>query len=166
MRRKDREVKDFDKIISIIDHCEILRLGLADGDFPYIVPVNFSYEVENENGRRKIIFYIHGAMAGRKFELMKKNNKCSFEMDIPLKMDFLYDKKDITMRYQSVMGEAELFFIKDEEKESVMQEKILSRTEEMKNFPWNKAALKNCAIVKICVTNISAKVNPLNGNAD
>ena len=46
MRRKDREVKEFDKIIKIIDKCEIIRLGLADGDYPYIVPVNFSYTVD------------------------------------------------------------------------------------------------------------------------
>jgi uncharacterized protein len=165
MRRKDREVCDFDKIISIIDRCEIIRLGLADGDFPYIVPVNFSYEITGDE-KKQIIFYIHGACAGRKYELMKKNKKCSFEMDIPLKMDFLYDKKDITMRYESVMGEADLFFVAEEEKEYVMQEKILSRTQEMKTFPWNKAALLKCSVVKLCVTSISAKANPLNGNAD
>ena len=42
MRRKDREVTDFDSIVRIIDKCDVLRLGLADGDYPYIVPVNFS----------------------------------------------------------------------------------------------------------------------------
>lgn len=46
MRRKDREVTDFDTIVGIIDECDILRLGLADGDYPYIVPVNFAYTVE------------------------------------------------------------------------------------------------------------------------
>lgn len=45
MRRKDREITDFNEIRKIIDACEILRLGLADGDFPYIVPVNFAYTV-------------------------------------------------------------------------------------------------------------------------
>ena len=32
MRRKDREVTDFNEIIKIIDECEIIRLGIADGD--------------------------------------------------------------------------------------------------------------------------------------
>ena len=68
MRRKDREVTDFDKIVKIIDQCDILRLGIADGDYPYIVPVNFAYTVEGE----QICFYIHGATAGRKYELLKK----------------------------------------------------------------------------------------------
>lgn len=69
MRRKDREVTDFDTIVKIINECDIIRLGLSDGDFPYIVPVNFAYSVEGQ----KICFYIHGAMAGRKFELMNRN---------------------------------------------------------------------------------------------
>ena len=45
MRRNDREVTDFDEIVKIIDECEVLRLGLADGDYPYIVPMNFAYRV-------------------------------------------------------------------------------------------------------------------------
>ena len=163
MRRKDREVTDFSKIVSFIDKCEILRLGLSDGDFPYIVPVNFSYEILED---KKINFYIHGAVAGRKFELMKKNKLCSFEMDTPLKMDFLYKEKDITMRYESVMGTAKIEFIADNEKENIMQNKILSRTKELSEFPWNKAALKKCAVARLCVISISAKENPLNGNAD
>lgn len=163
MRRKDREVTDFDRIVSIIDKCEILRIGLADGDFPYIVPLNFHYEVTDGN---HINFYIHGAMAGRKYELMQKNKKCSFEMDIPLKIDYLYDCQDITMRYESVMGTAALEFIKDEDKEKVMQEKILSRYEEMSRFQWNKESLNRCAIVKLSVNEITAKVNPIKGGAD
>lgn len=163
MRRKDREVTDFNQIISIIDKCEIIRIGLADGDFPYIVPLNFHYEVTDKN---QINFYIHGAMAGRKYELMQKLKKCSFEMDVPLKIDYLYDCHDITMRYESVMGTATLEFINDEDKEQVMQEKILSRYEEMSKFPWNRDSLKRCAIVKLSVNEITAKINPLKGSAD
>lgn len=89
MRRKDREITDFNEIRKIIDACEILRLGLADGDFPYIVPVNFAYTVTDG----QICFYIHGAVAGRKYELLCRNPVCSFEMDIPLYMECLPDKK-------------------------------------------------------------------------
>ena len=89
MRRKDREVTDFEKIIRIIDECQIVRLGLADGDYPYIVPVNFAYKVTDD----QITLYIHGAMAGRKYEMLCKNPVCSFEMDIPLEMDCIPERK-------------------------------------------------------------------------
>ena len=164
MRRKDREITDFNKLVEIIDHCEVLRLGLIDGEFPYIVPVNFSYEADISNC--EICFYIHGAMAGRKYDLLKKNSKCSFEMDNLLKIEYLYDCHDITTRYESVMGTAKVEEIADCNKEIVMQEKVLSRWEKAKTFPWNRESLKRCAIFKIVVKTISGKMNPLNGGAD
>ena len=93
MRRKDREITDFDRIIEIIDRCEILRIGLADGEFPYIVPLNFGYTVSG----KQFDFYVHGALAGRKYELMNRNKKCSFEMDIPIRIDCDAEKKKATM---------------------------------------------------------------------
>ncbi len=89
MRRTDREVTDFDKIMEIVDECDILRLGLSDGNYPYIVPVNFAYKLAND----KLFFYIHGAKAGRKYELLQQNPVCSFEMDIPIRMELLPLKK-------------------------------------------------------------------------
>ena len=38
MRRKDREITDFNEIMKIIDKCDTCRLALFDDDFPYIVP--------------------------------------------------------------------------------------------------------------------------------
>ncbi|MCD8238347.1 MAG: pyridoxamine 5'-phosphate oxidase family protein [Clostridiales bacterium] len=155
MRRKDREVTDFNEIIKIIDECEVLRLGLADGDFPYIVPVNFSYRVQG----KEIEFYIHGALAGRKYELLQKNPLCSFEMDIPLGMDFLYEKKDVTMRYKCVMGKAEAEFLEGEKKQKALDDIIMARYEETKNFDYNKTAVARTAVIKLKVTEVTAKAN-------
>lgn len=44
MRRKDREVTELEAVMEIIRQCDVLRLGLADGDYPYIVPMNFGWE--------------------------------------------------------------------------------------------------------------------------
>ena len=46
MRRKDREIKDFNEIIEIIRKCDVCRIALHDGDFPYIVPLNFGLDVQ------------------------------------------------------------------------------------------------------------------------
>lgn len=167
MRRKDREITDFKKLVEMIDHCEVIRLGLvddADKDFPYIVPVNFSYEANETTG--EINFYIHGAKAGRKYELLKKNCKCSFEMDTQLKIDYLYDCHDITTRYECVMGTAVVEEIPDSQKEQIMQEKVLSRWEEADSFPWNRKSLSRCGMFKLVVKTISGKMNPLKGGAD
>lgn len=162
MRRKDREVSDFNEIVSIIDECEIIRLGLADGDFPYIVPVNFGYTVEGE----QICFYIHGAMAGRKYEMLNKNPYCSFEMDIPLQMDCIVEAKDVTMRYKSVMGKCKVEFLEGEAKQDAIDNVILARHEETKNFEYNRETVARTAIAKLSVMEISAKANPISGGPD
>ena len=77
MRRKDREVTELEAVMEIIRQCDVLRLGLADGDYPYIVPMNFGWE--EKEGR--LYFYLHGAAEGRKAELLRQNGACFFQMD-------------------------------------------------------------------------------------
>ncbi len=162
MRRKDREVTDFETIVQIIDECQIIRIGLADGEFPYIVPLNFAYTVTGT----QIEFYVHGAMAGRKYELMNKNGKCSFEMDIPLEMDCIIEKKDVTMRYKCVMGTALITFLEGDEKQKAIDEIIMNRYEETRNFEYNHNTVKRTAVAKLTVIDLTAKVNPIAGGAD
>ena len=162
MRRKDREVTDFGEILRIIDGCANIRLGLADGDFPYIVPVNFAYTAEGGCVR----FYIHGAMAGRKYEMLKAHPLCSFEMDIPLGLDCMAEKKSVTMRYRSVMGKAEVRFLEGEEKRRAMDAIIMARYEKTRNFDYNTAALARTAVGELNVLELSAKENPPAARAD
>lgn len=162
MRRRDREVTDFETILEIIDECNIIRIGLADGDFPYIVPLNFAYTVSG----KQIEFYVHGAMAGIKYELMNKNRKCSFEMDIPLEMDCMVEKKDVTMRYKSVMGTADITFLEEEEKQNAIDNIIMNRYKETRNFDYNRKMVAVTAVAKLTVTNLTAKSNPVGGGTD
>ena len=49
MRRKDREITNLDEVINILEHTDVIRLAMNNGDFPYIVPVNFCYELTTNN---------------------------------------------------------------------------------------------------------------------
>lgn len=162
MRRKDREVTDSEKILEIVDECEIVRLGLADGDVPYIVPVNFAWRMEE--GRLEL--YIHGAKAGRKYELMRKNGRCSFEMDVPVALECIPERGDVTMRYKCVMGTADINFLEGEEKQYALDQIIMARHEETKNFPYQKSLVKATAVARLRVTELSAKANLRIGEPD
>lgn len=41
MRRKDREITEFEEIIDVMERCGVCRLALHDEEYPYIVPLNF-----------------------------------------------------------------------------------------------------------------------------
>ena len=66
MRKSDREIKNSTQINAIIGQMDAIQIGFFDGDEVYIVPLSFGY-VE-ENGR--YTFYMHGAKAGRKADLV------------------------------------------------------------------------------------------------
>ena len=57
MRRKDREITDFDEMMKIIAKCDTCRLALFDDEFPYIVPLNFGTDVEEG----QLYLYFHSA---------------------------------------------------------------------------------------------------------
>ena len=54
MRRKDREIKEFDEIIDVLSRCKVLHLALISDGKPYAVPVNFGYAVCERDGQKKL----------------------------------------------------------------------------------------------------------------
>lgn len=154
MRRKDREIIDFNSIIEIIKRCDTIRLGFADGDYPYIVPLSFGFETQGE----QIYFYIHGATEGRKAELMKQNRSCSFEMDCDHKLFLDYEKKQATMKYSSLMGKVDIEIIEDDDKKRCA-DVLLSGYENAKGFEYNTDSLSFTMLARLTVTEYTAKSN-------
>ena len=58
MRRKDREIQDFDEIIEVMKKCDVCRVAMRGEEYPYMVPLNFGMEVEET----QVTLYFHGAM--------------------------------------------------------------------------------------------------------
>ena len=48
MRRKEREITDFEEIIKILDESNFLTLAMIKGTEPYSVPVNFGYKLDDD----------------------------------------------------------------------------------------------------------------------
>ena len=44
MRRKDREITDFQELVRIMEQCDVCRIALNGGGFPYIVPLHLPPE--------------------------------------------------------------------------------------------------------------------------
>ena len=74
MRRQEREIRDEAEIQEILEKGLVCRLGLYDGQYPYVVPLNYGYR----NG----CIYFHCAREGRKIDILKKNDRVCIEVDI------------------------------------------------------------------------------------
>ena len=151
MRRTDREIKDFEEIVKVIEKCEICRLAFNDGDYPYILPLNFGMQLENG----KIVFYFHGAEEGKKYELIAKNGKASFEMDCSTKLVTILEDGNCTMEYESVIGQGSVEILPDGEKERALD--ILMKHYHKEDFPYNKAIIPRTTVFKMTVDTCTGK---------
>ncbi|MCI8614631.1 pyridoxamine 5'-phosphate oxidase family protein [Parablautia intestinalis] len=151
MRRKDREIKDFDEIVKVIEKCEICRLALYDEEYPYILPLNFGMALENG----KIVLYFHGALEGKKYDLIAVNNKAGFEMDCETKLVTILEDGNCTMEYESVVGTGKVEILPDEEKERALD--ILMKHYHKEDFPYNKAVIPRTRVFRLTVESCTGK---------
>lgn len=152
MRRKDREVTEIKEITGIMDKCLVVRLALFDGDYPYIVPLNFGYR--DDGG--KITLYFHCAKEGKKLELMKRCNKAAFEMDCPGR--FIDGDKacDATMEFDSVCGRGVLEVVSDEEKLPALK-LLMHQYSDRREFEFDGKLLSAITVLKLTVSEITGK---------
>lgn len=152
MRRKDRGIKDFDEIVGVLEKCEVCRIAVNDGEFPYIVPLSFGLQREGE----KLTLYYHSAKEGTKVDLLKKNDHVSFEADCSQRLIFDEEKGNCTTEYESVVGRGRIEFIEDgEDKEKALR--ILMRHYRREEFSFNAAMIPQTAVLKLTVLSLSGK---------
>lgn len=151
MRRSDREITDFQEIVEVIEKCEVCRLAMHDKEYPYIVPVNYGMQLE-EN---KIALYFHGAMEGKKYQLMEKNPKVCFEVDCNHGLYTSQEKGNCTMAYESVIGFGTIHTIPDEEKYDALC--ILMKHYHKEDFAFNQAVMPQTRVWKLVVDSCTGK---------
>jgi nitroimidazol reductase NimA-like FMN-containing flavoprotein (pyridoxamine 5'-phosphate oxidase superfamily) len=110
MRRKDREIKNIEEIEEIIEKADVCRIALSDRDMPYIVTMNFGYR-----GGEKPALFLHCACEGKKIDIMKRNNRACFALDVDHKLVKTDSGCNFSMNYRSVVGTGRIFFIEKRE---------------------------------------------------
>lgn len=151
MRRKDREITDFDEMMKIIAKCDTCRLALFDDEFPYIVPLNFGTNVEEG----QLYLYFHSAKEGTKLDLIRKNNKVTFEMDCEHNIILYEERMSCTMGYASVIGHGNIEFVDDEDKLEAL--KIIMRHYHSEEFKFNTNMMKATTVLRLKVLDMTGK---------
>lgn len=154
MRKSEREIKSKDEIIDIINRCDVCRLGLNDDGYPYIIPLNFGYTFDDE-----LILYFHSALEGKKVDLIKKDNRASFEMDTSHNLEYFKDLGYCTMSYESIMGRGEIKILDDEEKLEALK-LLMKKYHGGKDVYFNPAAIPRTLCYTLHVNELSAKRKP------
>ena len=156
MTRREREITDLNEIINILDKSQVLHLGLTDGDQPYIVPMNYGYTMENG----KLTLFLHGATKGYKLDLINANPKVCFELEC----DVHPFEGEVACQYgtcySSLIGRGIAEIVEDvEEKKRALS--ILMKTQTGKEFIFDDPKASIVSVIKIHVSEYSAKRRPL-----
>lgn len=151
MRRKDREITDFQEMMKIIEHCDVCRLALWGKEFPYIVPLNFGVDV----CKGQCYLYFHCANTGKKLDLMRQNNKAAFEMDCDHNIILYEERMSCTMGYASVIGQGTIEWIDEDQKLEAL--KIIMRHYHHEAFQFNKDMAKVTTVFRLKVESMTGK---------
>ncbi|MHB1696855.1 MAG: pyridoxamine 5'-phosphate oxidase family protein [bacterium] len=160
MRRKDKEICNYEDIEKILTDAKIGILGLCIDGSAYTVPVNFAYY-------GGAIFF-HSSEKGKKIKALKNNNAVSFLTFIEGDIIAAKPPCRLTQAYKSVMINGKASFIKSisEKREALLAlnkkyypyEEYLSLDEEtVRNFK-SKAGI-NVEVIKITIDSITGKSN-------
>lgn len=148
MRRSEKEIKGRDEIETVMKKATVCRLGLADGNMPYVVPVNFGFK---DNA-----LYFHSAKEGRKLDILRRNNNVCFEMDAD--QAFVPAEKGCnwSMKYRSVIGNGKAYFV-DAPAEKIVVLKIIMAHYSDKPYEFTAEEAATVAVIRIDIESLSGK---------
>lgn len=137
-----------ENIEAIIRKASVCRLGILDGDTPYVVPLCFGY--------RDNTLYFHGSMKSGKYALIQKHPKVGFEFDILAETISAPDPCDWDMRYQSVIGSGTAAMVEEAAEKRQALEIIVSQYAE-KSRPFTEQAMRATAVFKVEIETMTGK---------
>lgn len=160
LTRREREVTDIKEILKILDKSKIIHIGLVDGDEPYVVPMNYGYTYENE----QLTFYLHCATEGKKLDVIRKNPKVFFSIESDVEPFSGQVACQYGTSYSSVMGKG-IAYIKEEAEDKMKFLSLFMKTQTGLDFEFNERLVSAVTLIKIDVTDFTAKHRPKPINA-
>jgi len=156
MTKRELQITDENQIRAILDTAKVLHLGLCVGNEPYVVPMNYGYTMEE--GR--LTFYLHGALRGKKLDMIRANNRVFVELDCN-RVPFEGDKPcQYGLGYFSVMGRGTATVVDDVE-EKMKALTVLMKTQTGKDFTFNEQLVSIVSVIRIDVAEFTAKHRPI-----
>jgi len=149
MRRADKEIKSYQELAAIMKKAIVCRISLVDGDCPYIVPVNFAVHEKH--------LYFHSAMEGKKIDILRKNNKVCFEMDVSTEIVKGKEPCFWGMKYLSVIGFGQASFIEKSNEKKKALDLLMEKYAGGSLFSYHEEALKKVFVIDIKIEKISGK---------
>jgi uncharacterized protein len=149
MRKKEYEITNLPDIEEILLKADICRLGMTDGAIPYIVPLNFGY--------RDRTLYFHTGLAGKKIDILKKNNIICFEVDVDAELVSSDTACGFGMKYRSVIGTGRAHFVDNREEKRKALDIIMAHYSQQESWEYREHSFERTCIIRVTIDAISGR---------
>ena len=154
MRRKDKEITNIHEKINIIKKCKVCRIGLSENNMPYIVPLNYGYDFENDT----LTLFFHSAKEGKKIDVIKNNNNACFEIDCDTKLIEAERACSYGYAFKSIIGFGKIIILENvDEKIDGLNKIMKHQTERETVYNFTHDDLKNVCVYKMIVEEFTGK---------
>ena len=106
---------------------------------------------------KKVTLYFHSALEGYKVDLMKRDNRASFEMDCNHLLQYFEDKGYCTMSYESIIGKGKIRILNPDEKMNALRKLMAQYHNGDENKYFNPAAVERTLVYALDVEEIAGK---------
>jgi nitroimidazol reductase NimA-like FMN-containing flavoprotein (pyridoxamine 5'-phosphate oxidase superfamily) len=148
VRRSDREVTERAGIESIIRRSTVCRLGLSDGEQPYVVPLCFGFKDD--------VLYFHGASVGKKIEILSANPRVCFEFDLDAEIVPGTEACAWGMKYRSVIGFGRAALVNDLGSKREALDAIMRQYGDGV-FSYSEAVIRKIAVIAVTIDGMTCK---------
>jgi nitroimidazol reductase NimA-like FMN-containing flavoprotein (pyridoxamine 5'-phosphate oxidase superfamily) len=150
MRRSERAITDPAELESILREAVVCRMGLCDGEVPYVVPMNYGY--------RDGSVFLHSAAEGRKIEILRKNPNVCLEFEKDVELIPAEAACSFSMKYRSVIASGKAVFLEDVEEKAKGLNVIMAQYTG-KEYEFPPQALKRIVVIRVDLEECSGKHN-------
>jgi len=156
MRRGDKEIVDRKELHRILDEAMVVRLGMLDGERPYVVPLNFAREGDE--------LWFHAAKAGRKLDCLRAAPAVCVEAD---KLITLHTGPsacdDWTSYYESVIGFGTAEIVEDEATKLHGLRAIMRKYSGRDDWEFAGESVSKTAVWRVRLDALTGKRSPARG---
>ncbi|MEW5774617.1 MAG: pyridoxamine 5'-phosphate oxidase family protein [Thermodesulfobacteriota bacterium] len=148
-RKPGREITDLAEMEEVLARARVMRLGLTDGQWPYVVPVNFGYEPGS--------IWLHSSPAGFKMDLMAANPRVCFEVEDDWSLVTGDKPCDWSTRFRSVIGFGTAEVVLDSARKAHGLDVIMRSHGFAGELSYPPEILDKAAVVRIGITSMTGK---------
>jgi hypothetical protein len=149
MRRNDKEITDRKIIDDLLAAARICRIAMVDSGEPYVIPVNYGY--------RDNVLYVHSAPAGRKMDILRRNNRVCFEIESPATIVRHPEPCHWGARARSLIGYGRIEIITDREQKRRGLDIIMAHNGGTDPNVYDEKQLDVVVILKLTIESVACK---------